>query len=155
MFRETLCEHLQCRLERRRARRGVPRAPEGMFWEMLCEHLQCRLESRRARRGSAGALVGVGGWVTHLTMSANALTFTRQARRLRSQGGGLRSSQGLFGDMLCEHIQCRLESRRARRGSADALVGVGGWVTHLRLPWERGRLARCVVVAEGQSQHRM
>ena len=97
---------------------------------------------------------------------ADALSFTRQAGRLRSQeltrcllhgkAGRLRSqeclrsSQGLFGDMLCEHIQCRLESRRARRGSADALVGVGGWVTHLRLPWERGRLARCVVVAEGR-----
>ena len=27
---------------------ALPVTPQWMFWEMLCEHLQCRLESRRA-----------------------------------------------------------------------------------------------------------
>ena len=68
------------------------------------------------------ALGRFSGWFTHLTMSAGALTFTQQAGRLRSQEC-LRSSQGLFGKMLCEHLQCRLESLRAhssRRFQAGA-----------------------------------
>ena len=41
---------------------------------------------------------------------------------------------------------------RSQEGSAGALVGVGGWLRHLRLlwergHWERGRLARCVVMS--------
>ena len=69
--------------------------------------------------GSAGALGGVGGWLRHLRLSAGALAFARQARRLRSQQGALR----LVGAVVGWHVG----------GSAGALGGVGGWLAHLRL----------------------
>ena len=50
--------------------------------------------------GSAGALGGVGGWLRHLRLSAGALAFARQARRLRSQQGALR----LVGAVVGWHV---------------------------------------------------
>ena len=60
--------------------------------------------------------------------------FYTAARRLRSHGC-LRSYQELFGEMLCEHLRCRLESRRARwGGSADLQVGIIINVTSTFIP---------------------
>ena len=103
---------------------GKPVSPEGMclFEEMLCEHLlpagksarlfQAGYKLVRPMCGSADLQVG---------MVINVTT-TFITHILPLPAGKPVSPEGmcLFGEMLCEHLQCRLESRRAHSRPATS-----------------------------------
>ena len=97
---------------------GKPVSPEGMclFEEMLCEHLlpagksarlfQAGYKLVRPMCGSADLQVGMVINVTTLPLSPTSYP-CRLEKPVSPEG------MCLFGEMLCEHLQCRLESRCA------------------------------------------